>query len=320
MSRCLAPLLLAALLPALLIPRAALAVEKRIRLTVEVKAEGEEGVAGTGADQTAGKFREGYTLVTFLKSDGELAQFNTKDPEYGQKMMGMAANVQKRTRGGTPAKKMSPQEYQAYMQKKSAECAGNQACLYKLAMEAQKLTANLDLGAGAPGTPGAPAYTGDEPPRYMTYFGYDNCGASAHVYVDRTTKGTLADVGGTVPYTIHDTADYNSNADELRLICNLHQAVYDTQDDTFWTDGALPPSAKGTSTSTMRGQTTTDQGDAATHGEILTWVSEQLRHAPRTGQRSATIKLTLNQGAAIHSGKYSGQGRVQMSWKFEDVM
>jgi hypothetical protein len=293
------------------------AAEKRLRLTVEVKAEGEEGVVGNG-DRTGGKFREGYTLVTYLKSDGELMQFNTKDPEYGQKMMGMAANVQQRAQDKLPAKKMTPQEFQDYMQKESAACAGNQSCLYQLAMEAQKLSANLDLGASDPRASTA-AYTGNEPPRFMTWYGYENCGATAHVYVDRTTNGVLADVGGQVPYTIHDTADYDSNADEVGLICNLHQAVYDAQDGSFWTDGALPPSAKGSSATTMRGQTTKSSGEAATHGEILDWVSAQLRHAPRAGQRSTTLKLTLNQGAAIHSGKYSGSARVQMSWKFEDV-
>ena len=81
------------------------AAEKRARLTVDVKIEGTEGVVGIGADRTGGKFREGYTLVTYLKSDGELAQFNTKDPEHARKMMGLAAAVQQRTRGTSGRKR-----------------------------------------------------------------------------------------------------------------------------------------------------------------------------------------------------------------------
>jgi hypothetical protein len=293
------------------------AAERRARFTVDVKIEGTEGVIGTGADRTGGKFREGYTLVTYLKSDGELAQFNTKDPEHAQKMMGLAANVHQRVQqaqGKPAAKKMTMQEFKAYMQKKQAACAGDQSCLYKLAMEAQQLSANLDTGA-APG----PAYTGNEPPRYLTYFGYDKCGASAHVYVDRTTQGTLGDTGGAVPYTIHDTADYTNNPTELGLVCNLHQAILDTQDGSIYMDGAILPTAKGNSSMTIRGKTTLSSGEASTHGEPYTWVSEQLRHVPRSGTRSTTLKLTQNQGASVHTGKYSGEARIQLSWKLEDV-
>ncbi|HEV7609940.1 MAG TPA: hypothetical protein VGO61_21585 [Steroidobacteraceae bacterium] len=290
------------------------AAEKRARFTVEVKIEGTEGVIGNGADRTSGKFREGYTLVTYLKSDGELAQFNTKDPEYAQKMMGLSAAVHQRAAGKSSAKKMKPQEFKEYMQKKQAACNGEQSCLYKLAMEAQQLSANLETGA-----PAGPAYTGDEPPRYLTYFGYDKCGAAAHVYVDRTTQGTVGDTGGAVPYTIHDTADYTDNPTELGLICNLHQAIFDTQDGSIYTDGAILPTARGNSTMVMRGKTENSTGEASTHGEPYTWVSEQLRHVPRAGTRSTTLKLTQNQGASIHSGKYTGEARVQLTWKFEDV-
>ena len=153
----------------------------------------------------------------------------------------------------------------------------------------------------------------------MSYFGYDNCGATAHVYVDRTTQGTVGDTGGAVPYTIHDTADYNNNALELRLLCNQHQAVLDTRDGSFYTDGVIVPAAKGASTMTMRGKTEHSTGEAATHGEAYTWINEQLRHAPRAGSKTTTIKLTQNQGASIHSGKYSGEARIQLAWKLEDV-
>ena len=125
------------------------AAERRARLTVEVKIEGTEGVIGNGSDRTSGKFREGYTLVTYLKSDGELAQFNTKDPEYSQKMMGLAAAVQQkaqRAQGKPAIRRMTPAELQAYVQKKQAACAGDQACLYKLAQEVQQLSMNLDTG------------------------------------------------------------------------------------------------------------------------------------------------------------------------------
>ncbi|HTU64766.1 MAG TPA: hypothetical protein VMF52_02345 [Steroidobacteraceae bacterium] len=303
----------------ILVAHAAPAAPKRLRLTVDVKVEGTESVIGTGADQTHAKFREGYTLVTYLQADGDLEQFNTKDPQYGQKMMGMAAGVHAKVnqaQGKAPAKKMSQEEIQAYVTKKQAACGADTSCLMKLGQEANDLMmANINAGteSGA-----SPAYTGDEPPRYLTYLGYDNCGAKVHTYVDRLIEGTLADTV-TVPYTIKETVNYDNNPVELGLICNFHQAVYDTKDGTFWTDGAIAPHYKGTETTTMRGKTTTSTATEFGHGEPFNWISEQLRHPVRAGHKTTTMKLTQNQGAAIHSGRYSGQATVDLTWKFEDV-
>ena len=306
------------------LPIATNAAPKRARLTVEVKVEGTERVVGNGADQTRSKFREGYTIVTYLRADGDLEQFNPKDPQYAQKMMGLSRDVHAKVnkpQGKVPAKKMTQQQIQEYVQKKQASCGADQNCLMKLATEAQELMANMDTGTGGaagPSDPG-PAYTGNEPPRFLSYFGYDNCGAKAHAYVDRTITGTLGDTSGAVPYTIKEAVDYDNNPTELGLICNLHQAVLDTQDGSIYTDGAIPAHFKGTSTTTMRGKTTTSTATEFGHGEPVTWVSEQLRHVPRTGHRTTTIRLTQNQGAAIHSGKFSGEAKIDLTWKFEDV-
>ena len=300
----------------------AAAAEKRVRFTVDVKVEGTEGVVGTGTDRTSGKFREGYSLVTYLKSDGELAQFNSKDPEYARKMMGLSQNVHKKVnaaQGKAPPKKMTQEQLQEYVKTKQAACGANQDCLMKLAMEAQELMANLDVGGATAAGNEDDAYTGEEPPRYLNFFGYEKCGATSHVFVDRTTQGTLGDTSGAVPYTVVDTADYRGNPVELELICVGHNLVVDTQDGSFYTDGAVLPMGKGKRVFTIRGKTEQSTGEAATHGEVYTWVSEQLRRGPRTGQKSTTIKLTQGRGGAIHSGRYSGEARVTVSWKLEDV-
>ena len=306
--------------PLLFIAAEADAAPKRARLTIEVKVEGTERVVGSGNDHTTGKFREGYTIVTYLNADGDLEQFNTKDPEYGQKMMGMAAGVHAKVnaaQGKAPAKKMTQAEMQAYLQKKQAACGADTNCLMKLGQEANDLMmANMNPGQGD----SAPAaYTGDEPPRYLTYLGYSGCGAKAHTYVDRTLTGTLADVNGAVPYTIKETVDYDNDKTQTELLCNLHQAVLDTQDTTIWTDGAIAPHYQGITVTTMRGKSQTGQATEFGHGETLEWVSTQLRHAARTGHKTTTMKLTRNQGAAIHTGRYSGEATVDLTWRFEDV-
>jgi hypothetical protein len=304
------------------LPLAAHAAEKRARLTVEVKIEGAESVVGNGNDRTSGKFREGYTMIAYLTSDGDLQQYNTKDPDYANKMTGHAQNIQRKVnevQGKAPAKKMTQAELQAYVQKKQAACAGDQSCLMKLALEAQELMGNMDTGGATTAGNESEAYTGDEEPRYLNYFGAENCGATAHVYVDRTTTGQLGDTTGPVPYTVIDKADYRSNATENLLYCSAHTLVVDTKDGSIHSDGAVLPSAKGTSVRTLRGKSEQSSGEAATHGELYSWVAEQLRHAPRSGTKNATLKLTQGRGGAIHSGKYSGDASVTVSWKFEDV-
>ena len=310
-----------ALALAALVSVSAVAAPKRVRLTVDVKAEGTEKVVGNGSDLANAKFREGWTIVTYFETDGELAQFNTKDPQYAQKMTGMAQGVQaqvNKAQGKAPAKKMTQAQIQEYVQKKQASCGADQNCLMKLAMEAQELVANMDSG-GATAAGNVGAYTGDEPPRYLNYFGYDNCGATTHVYVDRTTQGTYGDVQGSVPYTVVDQTDYRGDANEVRLICNSHSLVIDTQDNTFFMDALAGLAPKGTSKKTVGGKTETSTGESPVHGDYQNWVREQLRHAPRTGTRSTTVKLTTGPSAALHTGTYSGQANVTVTWRLEDV-
>lgn len=298
------------------------AATKRARLTVKVDVEGTEKLVGTAGEQASAKFREGFTIVSIVESTGELAQYNTKDPEYAQKMMGLSQNVHAKVnaaQGKAPVKKMTQAEIQAYVQKKQAACGADQGCLMKLAYEAQDLMANMNTGgATAAGNPGA--YTGDEPERYLDFFGFEKCGASASYYVDRTTTGVYADVQGLVPYTIVDKADYKSNPTEAGLICTATTLVIDTQDNSFWMDSLAQIAPRGTSVKTEgHGKPETSQGEAAMHGEYQDWVLKQLRHAPRAGTKTTTMKLAVGPSAALSSGTYSGQATVTLTWKLEDV-
>lgn len=296
----------------------AVAEGQRARLTVNVSVDGTEGVDDAG-NHTEGRFHESFTLVTYLKSSGDLSEINTKDPNYAQNMIAQAAAVQQKVREvqqaqGKNVPRMTPEQLAQYMQKKQAECKGDQGCMMKLAMEASELSANVDNGV-------APAQLPDEDSepelRYQTYVGYDDCGATTHVKVDSTTNGTLADVAGPEKYTITQKADYRGEPLELRLICNAQNYVFDTRTATVFTDGAVIPQAKGVRIETINGRTTQSEGELPLHGEPLDWVSKQLRQAPASGERTTVIKLGQNQSKAVHSGVYKGEARVKMSWRFE---
>jgi hypothetical protein len=295
------------------------AAERRIRLTVEAQAEGTEGM-NNGGDHTSGKFRENYRMVTYLKSDGELMQFNPKDPDYAQKMTGMAAAQMQRARGlqgKPPAKKMSPEELQAYLTKKQKACGSDSACLLRLATEAQQL-ASAAYQSPSTGSSVA-AYTGDEPPRFLVFYGYENCGARGHSFIDRRIEGTLADVGGNVPYTMTEQVDYENQGLDINQLCLAHQMVLDTQDGKFYSDGFMMPRVRGTSTITLRGETKKSVTTSAGNGEVFASFTPQVRHIARNGDRSWTGALTQPAGIALHSGKYSGQAKARVTWKIEDV-
>jgi hypothetical protein len=324
MSKTFAAALAVAVACAAFLPGIAGAAPKRARLTIDVRAEGTEGVVGAGTDRTTGKFREGYTFVTTVETDGDLVQFNTKDPEHTLKMLGMAQGVQAKVRvvqGKPPVKRMTPTQIQSHVQKKRVACGADQACLMNLGLEAQELiAASIPEGSEAASAQDSPdAYTGDEPPRYLNYFGFDRCGATGHYFVDRTTQGTLGDTSGAVPYTVIDKADHRANAVESGLICSATTLVVDSTDGSFWMDSLVGLDPKGTSTTTIRGKTTQASGEAAMHGEYQEWVMNELRHVPRAGTKSTTIKLTQGRGGAIHSGTYSGEARVTLTWKLEDL-
>lgn len=307
---------LAAIALAIAFAPPALSASRRIRLTVDVSMEGRESVTNRG-DHTSGRFREAYRLVTYLESDGELMQFNPRDPQYSQKMMAMQQAASQRA-GSSPsaARKMNADELKAHLQKKQAACGADTDCLMKLAVEAQELVAQMDSGGG-----GAPvvAYTGDEPPRYLMFSGRGDCKPTAHAFVERTLEGTLADTGASVPYRMVEKVDYENDADEKRLICIAHQGVLDTRDDTFYLSGVMLPRVRGTLAITLRGATKTSVTTAAGHTEPLEWLAGLFSHVPRSGERSRTLALTRPEGVALHAGRFAGEASMRMSWKIEDV-
>ena len=145
--------------------------------------EGTEGVVGNGSD----RHRRGFARATRWsrsRIDGELAQFNTKDPQYAQKMMGLVAERAcegERRTGQSAGEEDDAGGDPGIRAEEQAACGANQGCLMKLAYEAQDLMANMDTGAAPTATSNPGAYTGDEPPRYLNYFGFDKCGASGSV-------------------------------------------------------------------------------------------------------------------------------------------
>lgn len=305
----------------------ALAAERRARLVVDVKVVGSYSVAGAGQEKESGNFANTYHLATVMKSDGEASAVNTKDPRYAEQMMGQAAAIQKRVAEAehheAPAAKMSPEEAQKILREKQGACKGDQGCLMQVAIETTRMMNHVDFGAGAApvtsnaGTAPAPApVSGDD--RFLTYLGFDRCGATTRVTADFAVTGQYDDVQGPVPYSSSLKGDAAGDANQLALLCNTTNLVLDLKSHTFFTDGLGAPVATGTKRVTDRGHML--EGPANLwQSPGWEWVSEQLRQAPVEGQRSTTLPLTQMPGGVRIVGKLTGEVKIDLTWKLEDL-
>ena len=325
----LTPVVLAITLVAAM-PDSAAAAEKRARLTINVTAQGSYHTqAKVGRNYADGKFSESYGIVTYFKSNGEPDVYNTKDPQYGEKMMRRAEQARAavaQAQGRTLPKKMSPQEFQTLMNQKQAACKGDRNCLMQLAMEASHMMQNVDMGGGAGGATSAPSPGRDEPydpnkdpePRYLSYFGYDNCGASIHVKVDRTASGAYDDVQGLVPWTEKEQGDYTGDPIQVRLLCNSGSPVVDIKTREVWGLMLTGGSVKGSGERIDNGRAHSRGGDVK-YGYGLDWVNEQLQSRQPSGSRTVTLKMDTPGGGHRNLGTTTGTATITVTWKFEEV-
>ncbi len=199
-SNCVATLLLcAAVTPAY-------AAERAGKLTVDLKVSGQEHWSNTaGTDQASVKYTQHVSFSTVVKTDGDVVDFNSKDPDYAQQQMAKAArNAQSvaRAQGQAP---MTQAEFQARMRKEQAACKNDMQCLMQLATTASQWT--NQMMAGMPTA--APPQQGSG--SYLTYFGFSKCGSKVHIDIDDSTEGSYADVQGSVPFSVKARANYDAN-------------------------------------------------------------------------------------------------------------
>ncbi|MBT9504131.1 MAG: hypothetical protein IV092_23000 [Burkholderiaceae bacterium] len=297
---------------------AAATTEKRVRLTVELSVEGGISWQHSG-DSSRSRTQRQYRLVTYLRSDGELQEFNTKDPQYAQQMMDRAAQVQARVaqhqakaQGRQAPQAMTMQQMAERAQQIKASCGENKDCLMRAAME---LSTVRVLPAGGSATPLPDTLDTPLEPRYLSYHGFDGCGAQFHEVVNDQAEGQYADVQGPVPWRSTSRAEGGLKPDALRLLCLNHSLVLDTKTNTFMTDaGLFVPETSGRHTRTERGRTETHEGEMQAIARVGSWVAERTRQAPRKG--NATVSLPV---ANQDQGQTQGTLNLKLSWKLEDV-
>ncbi|MBT9456062.1 MAG: hypothetical protein IV097_05525 [Burkholderiaceae bacterium] len=297
---------------------AAPTAEKRVRLTVELSVEGQSAWQHAG-DSSRSRTQRQYKLVTYLRSDGQLQEFNTKDPQYAQQMMDRAAQVQARV-AQHQAKAQGRQAPQATTMQQMAEraqqiktsCGENKDCLMRAAME---LSTVRVLPAGGNAAPLVDTLDTPMEPRYLSYHGFDGCGAQFHEVVNDQAEGQYADVQGPVPWRSTSKADGGLKPDALRLLCLNHSLVLDTKTNTFMTDaGLFVPETSGRHTRIERGRTEAHEGDIQAIASVGNWLAERTRQAPRKGSASVSLPVTSK-----GQGQVQGTLNLKLNWKLEDV-
>jgi hypothetical protein len=78
------------------------------------------------------------------------------------------------------------------------------------------------------------------------------------------------------------------------------------------------PEATGRYVRDVRGRPVeSGESPLSLQSEISEWVAQQLRQAPVSGQRRATIALGQDRSAALGAGDYTGQAEVELNWTLE---
>jgi hypothetical protein len=295
--------------------------EEAARLTVDLKVSGTEAVhaSGPNSDHAEGRFNDSYRFVTTVRASGELNNVNVKDPRYAEKMMAYAARVQQQVERMQPAgPQLTPEQLEARAVAGQQACQGDIDCLMKLSQELQGHIMAMQAAAPAPAAGSAYVEEQEDDYRYLDFFGGEGCDTSIRVVINRTLTGEYADVQGMVPYSVRITADYTGNDLQRQLICLAASLVLDVEAQVFYTDSLGMPEATGRYAREENGRPIeSGESPMSLQTEISEWVAQQLRQAPVSGQRRASIVLGQGRPAALGAGDYTGQAEVELNWKLE---
>lgn len=292
----------------------AMAGERTASLTVQLKVSGlEQWRNAAGTDTAKVRYTQQVSFTTRLRGDGEAVDFNYKDAGYAAQQMGRASQVALAVTQARGQKPMTQAEFQSRVEKEQAACKGEMSCLMNLASKVTEWSMQMTAN-GAP-TQAPPS----QPGSYFNYYGFEDCGAKVHIDLQGTTEGHYQDVQGPVPFAVAFQANHDGGQDEVQTLCTQTNLVVDAGRKTFHGDGWLVTPPQGTTTRTSRGRTTTSEGHIPFREEIIAWANEQLRDAPLSGSRKATVKMRNANGTGIPFvvTQVEGGAEVEMSWRFE---
>jgi hypothetical protein len=313
------------------------ATDKPATLTVDIKIDGQQSWKSWkehGGDHGELKIAESFHVVLPLRSVGEPTNFNPLAPDYAEKQLAAAARVQGKVaqaqaqHGGPAVKRPKTQEeYMAMqkaladeMQKGQAACKNDMNCLMQLATQfSQKSAAILPPGRPAVDTSGDDDQEVEAPARFQAYMGDRSRPADYLARIDDRGQGAWNDVGGMVPWTELNTAEYRGNEIERKSTLYLTELQHDFVDGKFYIRAVPLPSVRGKRVyqDRLHGKEVNEDSEMIAVAEALDWAQAQLRSGlSASGTKSTVLKPARARGGVVTSGAtFSGEIRVRVEWK-----
>jgi hypothetical protein len=279
------------------------------KLTVDVRVTGKT-VWTEGQDRATKTFTHVYHLVNPTVTDGKLDGVNNLDPAYLAKVKKLSAAVP------TPAAPSQDQTARMKalgekLQKQQAECKGNQACLMKLAMDAQSQMSAVMPAAPAPAS--LPEVEFEE--RYLHYFPKAGCKSDFTAVVQEKTEGVYGDVQGMVPYSITSDANMRATGTEAEMSCMAGQISTDEKTRTLFSHGLGWPGIKAKTVRIDGKRRSSADEEVKLPNEVAEFISAHFRKAAFSGKLRQAIKAKPESVKEGHT--FGGEYIVELSWNFQ---
>jgi len=300
-------------------------LERELFVVVEFDAE-QSWVSETeefGSQHYEATSKQRYELRTHLQADSQLQALNLLDLDQKKRLKAktihLARQAKKKLAAAGKSVKIpqTPAEQQALtrqMQKEQYACDSDAVCrrntieLYAAVFAAIEYADELEKPAG--------------PGRYYYYEPYPSCEDYSRVAMQLSISGEHWNKGEkeVVPFTEERTADTENPSDDVPL-CQRYLAVIDTKNEAkpLYVENFYLPSAVGDTVHTELGHTMTKSERQPMPTDVLGWVTQQLRHATKSGEASAVVKLLQPlSGISKQTGTIKGQANVTMQWRFSE--
>lgn len=298
-------------------------LKRELHVVVEIDAE-QSWVSDTkefGQQHYNATSQQRYELRTPLQADSQLQVLNLLDPDQKTRLKAKTIHLARQAKkklaaAGKPIDiPQTPEEKSALtrrMQEEQYACQGDSECR----QDSMMLYAAVFAAIEYPEAAQDPVGEG----RYLYYEPASGCDAYSKVSMQLSIKGNHWNKGEkrVVPFTQQRSAEVENPQDDIAL-CKRYLAVIDTKasEKPLYSENFYLPSAVGETVSDELGETMTKQERQPMIGDVLAWVTQQLKHAEKSGQTTAQVRLLQPlSGISEQSGTIEGKADVKLSWEF----
>lgn len=299
--------------------------ELYIKVTFNARQEWLSETEEYGKQHSTATTEQTYELRTRLRSNGIAYKRNIlhldREKRLEAKTIHLAREAVEKIRdqGGNvvlPTTPEAKQRLSRQLKKEEAECGADMSCRMGVQMHYAQLMAAAEYPQALKEPPGGGQFLYFEP--------YEGCPVETRVTMEMNTEGVHWHEGEDklVPFKEARSADVRNAKGEVPL-CERYLAVLDTGDDTdpMYLENFFLPSVKGETAVTELGRTQTKTENQPQPHSVLSWVTQQLRHAPASGSVEDTIRIVgpLN-GISRQMGDYTeSTASVKLTWHFKKV-